>query len=369
MQVDKDLVQQKIARRSYGADEETRSEEVSSPSSQWKVSHKYHSLLSGKRVASTDDSINEDGMDAPTEEPRVKVYTKSQWLKILKNNDLDNTSVTELVQSLRHGIPEELRPQIWEFLAQTNSLKQKYPSKYYEKLKNTPSSHDSIINKDIGRTFPKDSFFRDANYNAEGLLFNILRAYSNHDSEIGYTQGMNYVVGKLLIILNPENFYSSDLEYFENYEEEFEEKIFWIFLHIAETKNCRQLYKNNFPKMHEMITALSGRIKHKIPEAHTALENHEMDAFNCFHSMFICLLLDSSPTPFAKRLLDLFFIEDEKIIFKVIIRAMLICKKELLIASETEEIYTFIKHEMLQKAYDKHKRNLYLLFPNSESSD
>jgi len=135
--------------------------------------------------------------------------------------------------------------------------------------------------------------------------------------------------------------------------------------------------------MHEMITALSGRIKHKIPEAHNALENHEMDAFNCFHSMFICLLLDSSPTPFAKRLLDLFFIEDEKIIFKVIIRAMLICKKELLIASETEvnllffpqiliwkkEIYTFIKHEMIQKAYDKHKRNLYLLFPNSESSD
>jgi len=121
--------------------------------------------------------------------------------------------------------------------------------------------------------------------------------------------------------------------------------------------------------MHEMITALNGRIKHKIPEAHHALENNEMDAFNCFHSMFICLLLDSSPTPFAKRLLDLFLIEDEKIIFKVIIRAMLICKKELLIACETEEIYQFIKHDMIQKAYDKHKRNLYLLFPSSESSD
>lgn len=62
----------------------------------------------GLQIASTDDSVNDDGLDAATEETRVKVYTKSQWLKILRNNDLDNTSVTELVQSLRHGIPEEL---------------------------------------------------------------------------------------------------------------------------------------------------------------------------------------------------------------------------------------------------------------------
>ena len=116
-----DSVQQKIARRSYG-EEDTGSDEMSSPSSQMKVSHKYHSLLSGKRVimiisvsilmnpqiASTDVSINEDGMDAITEEAKAKVYTKSQWLKILKNNDLDNTSATELVHSLRHGIPDEL---------------------------------------------------------------------------------------------------------------------------------------------------------------------------------------------------------------------------------------------------------------------
>ncbi len=87
---------------------------------------------------------------------------------------------------------------------------------------------------------------------------------------------MNYVVGKLLIILNPENYSNSDLEYFETYDREFEEKVFWIFLHIAETKNCRQIYRNNFPKMHEMITALNGRIKHKIPDLHEALENNEV---------------------------------------------------------------------------------------------
>jgi len=47
--ISQDSVQQKIARRSYG-EEDTGSDEMSSPSSQVKVSHKYHSLLSGRRV-------------------------------------------------------------------------------------------------------------------------------------------------------------------------------------------------------------------------------------------------------------------------------------------------------------------------------
>ena len=37
-----------------------------------------------------------------------KVYKKSDWIKILKNNDLENTSTTELYASLRQGIPFEL---------------------------------------------------------------------------------------------------------------------------------------------------------------------------------------------------------------------------------------------------------------------
>jgi hypothetical protein len=33
----------------------------------------------------------------------------------------------------------------------------------------------------------------------------ILRAYSNLDPEVGYTQGMNYIAAALLVCLNPEN--------------------------------------------------------------------------------------------------------------------------------------------------------------------
>lgn len=43
-------------------------------------------------------------------------------------------------------------------------------------------------------------------------MFNILKAYANFDSTIGYAQGMNYVIAVLLDVLNPEKY--EDLECF-----------------------------------------------------------------------------------------------------------------------------------------------------------
>ena len=41
-------------------------------------------------------------------EGKVKYYTKSDWEKILEFDDLENTSTTEMLLSLRYGIPFEL---------------------------------------------------------------------------------------------------------------------------------------------------------------------------------------------------------------------------------------------------------------------
>ena len=41
-------------------------------------------------------------------ETKVKSYSKAEWEKILDYDDLENTSTTEMLISLRHGIPFEL---------------------------------------------------------------------------------------------------------------------------------------------------------------------------------------------------------------------------------------------------------------------
>jgi hypothetical protein len=35
-------------------------------------------------------------------------------------------------------------------------------------------------------------------------LFNVLKAYANYDNEVGYVQGLNYVVGMMSYYVNDE---------------------------------------------------------------------------------------------------------------------------------------------------------------------
>ena len=51
-----------------------------------------------------DDDFFEDN----DEENKGKIYTTQQWISVLKNDDIENTPTTDLIDSLRHGIPEDL---------------------------------------------------------------------------------------------------------------------------------------------------------------------------------------------------------------------------------------------------------------------
>ena len=86
----------------------------------------------------------------------------------------------------------------------------------YEELLKQYSIHQHSILLDLGRTYPNhpnfkyqssksDSESKSIKYGLGQLaLFNVLKAYSILDNEVGYCQGLSFVVGFLLIqgILN-----------------------------------------------------------------------------------------------------------------------------------------------------------------------
>ena len=61
---------------------------------------------------------------------------------------------------------------------------------------------DDIISRDIHRTFPEHPLFGFAQ--GQQSLFNLLKAYSLHDLEVGYCQGMAFVAGLLLFYVPEE---------------------------------------------------------------------------------------------------------------------------------------------------------------------
>lgn len=59
-----------------------------------------------------------------------------------------------------------------------------------------PSPYDNQIEVDLRRTFPEDPFFKEAG-NLKKLK-NVLLAYSRRNLSVGYCQGFNFIVGRLL---------------------------------------------------------------------------------------------------------------------------------------------------------------------------
>lgn len=76
-----------------------------------------------------------------------------------------------------------------------NFLINKYPKSF-------PSVFEYQINLDLDRTFPNDPFYQEPK-NCEKLR-NILIAFTRRNSTIGYCQGFNFIVGKILKICNNE---------------------------------------------------------------------------------------------------------------------------------------------------------------------
>lgn len=99
-------------------------------------------------------------------------------------------------RKLLQGIPDSLRGMVWQLIC-----KGKDPDleNIYANLITRTSIHEKVIQRDLARTFPKHERFAEPGGPGQESLFNIIKAYSLYDTEIGYCQGIAFVVGALLL--------------------------------------------------------------------------------------------------------------------------------------------------------------------------
>ena len=91
-------------------------------------------------------------------------------------------------------------------MIKNNDIDSKQNKKLYENLLNVHEKSLDLngenlrqINKDLNRTYPSNSIFK--NERILKKLKNVLRAFSNYDNSIKYFQGMNFIVGFFYIIV------------------------------------------------------------------------------------------------------------------------------------------------------------------------
>lgn len=118
------------------------------------------------------------------------------WAGIMCDYKHLNKINNELIKHIRVGIPASIRGMVWQLLAKSKN--EELVIKYTDLLK-LPSPYDKMIQRDLARTFPGHVYFKETNGQGQEGLYNVVRAYSLYDDEVGYCQGLAFIVGPMLL--------------------------------------------------------------------------------------------------------------------------------------------------------------------------
>ncbi|XP_059416353.1 ecotropic viral integration site 5 protein homolog isoform X4 [Carassius carassius] len=217
------------------------------------------------------------------------------WGRIVNEwEDVWKKKEKQLKELVRKGIPHHFRAIVWQLLcnAQTLTIKEQYS----ELLKMT-SPCEKLIRRDIARTYPEHEFFKEDSLGQE-VLFNVMKAYSLVDREVGYCQGSAFIVGLLLMQMP-------------------EEEAFCVFVKLMQDYRLRELFKPSMAELGLCMYQFEFMIQEQLPELHVHFQSQSFHTSMYASSWFLTIFLTSFPLPVATRIFDIFMCEGLEIVFRV----------------------------------------------------
>lgn len=119
------------------------------------------------------------------------------WSQVISDyRQFNQAQKQQLSVQVQHGIPSALRGTIWPLMARNKKKSCMQEDQYIQLLKQE-SVYEKAIIRDLHRTFPHHPFFQSEV--GQEALFNVVKAYSIYDPEVGYCQGLSFVAGPLLL--------------------------------------------------------------------------------------------------------------------------------------------------------------------------
>lgn len=237
-----------------------------------------------------------------------------------------------LLQAIKQGVPRGKRGEVWQFLAEQFCLKQSpidvhefpnYNTPYDLLLKQLTSQQHAIL-IDLGRTFPNHPYFSSALGPGQLALFNLLKAYSLLDHEVGYCQGLSFVAGVLLLHMS-------------------EDQAFFLLRHLMFRRGLRKLYLPDMAALQLHLYQLSRLLHDRLPAIYNHFDKHEVSPTLYAAPWLLTLFASQFPLGFVTRVFDLLFLESSEVIFRVAL-ALLEEHQDLLIACDSfEEIMDYLK--------------------------
>lgn len=128
-----------------------------------------------------------------------------EWCPVLQEWENTQKKPKNLANLVRAGIPEALRCRIWQKLA---NVENKVDMTDLYRVLITKETHcESVIQRDIKRTFPAHKFFRESGGFGQDSLYKVSKAYAVYDEEVKYCQGLGYIAASLLLHVSVSNIF------------------------------------------------------------------------------------------------------------------------------------------------------------------
>ncbi|KAI8129594.1 TBC1 domain family member 1 [Lucilia cuprina] len=237
-----------------------------------------------------------------------------------------------LAQAIKTGVPRSKRGDVWTFLAEQHSMNtapvdtNKFPNfntPYHILLKNL-TEHQHAIFIDLGRTFPNHKFYKDPLGLGQLSLFNLLKAYSILDPELGYCQGLGFICGILLLHCE-------------------EADAFQLLKHLMFHRQMRTKYLPDMKKFQLQLYQLSRLVKDHLPDLYVWLDQNDVSPTLYAAPWILTVFSSQFPLGFVARVFDLMFLESSEVIFKFAIALLTVHQEELLARDNFEEIMDYLK--------------------------
>ncbi|KAK7068039.1 TBC1 domain member 4 [Halocaridina rubra] len=158
-------------------------------------------------------------------------------------------------------------------------------------------------------------------------LFNVLKAYSLLDKDVGYCQGLGFVGGVLLLHVEEEIAYN-------------------LLKHLMFVMNCRRQYRPDPIGLQVQMYQLSRLLHDQLQNLYSHLEMHEVTPQLFAAPWFLTLFASQFPLSFVCRVFDLLFLEGMEAIFRVALILLKTHEQALLACDSFEQIMDYIKTSM-----------------------
>ncbi|ORZ19815.1 rab-GTPase-TBC domain-domain-containing protein [Absidia repens] len=234
-----------------------------------------------------------------------------------RNTFADFSTATHSILNTATSFSCTPRGLVWQTNSKSVSL---HLETIYGQLCDDHSPYERIIQRDLTRTFPGIDMFKQENGPGQMALCRILVAYSLYDAQVGYCQGLAFLVGPLLLNMP-------------------EPQAFCVFVRIMKTYGMRSMFTLKMEGLQLRLYQFSCLLEEHIPDLANHLDKHSIHPAMYASQWFLTIFAYVFPMELVAKIYDMLFVEGAtETIMRVAIAMLQKSEHVILLENEFEDL-------------------------------